>query len=227
MAQYPRVLPLGDTGLSIEFGECIDPALHDRVLAFAETVQAGQFPGVTEVVPTYRAVAVYFDPLHTEGPQLASQLELLASRVPAQPTHAGTLFTVPVVYGGEWGPDLQTVAQLAGLSAEAVVRLHTGTIYRVFMLGFSPGFPYLGPVPPALAVPRLAEPRATVPAGSVGLAGAQTGIYPSDSPGGWRLIGRTPVRIVEWARPEPFLIRPGDRVRFVAITPEEFTPASP
>ncbi len=224
---YPRVLPLGDAGVTVEFGEGIDPLINDRALAFAEAVQASALPGVTEVVPTYQAVAVYFDPRRLQGHRLAAKLESLARESPGTRTHSGRLLTVPVVYGGDYGPDLETVGELTGLSAAAVILLHTKEPYRVFMLGFSPGFPYLGPVPPALAVARLAEPRASVPAGSVGLADGQTGIYPSDSPGGWRLIGRTPLALVDWARSDPFRLHPGDGVQFVPITSDEFARFTP
>ncbi|GMV48737.1 MAG: 5-oxoprolinase subunit PxpB [Nitrospira sp. NTP2] len=141
----------------------------------------------------------------------------------ARPRRSPRRHTIPVWYGDEAGPDLLDLAQSVDLTADAVIALHASVTYRVFMLGFSPGFPYLGRVPDRIAVPRLATPRTRVEAGSVGIAGPQTGIYPQSSPGGWRIIGRTPVRLFALDRPHPFLLAPGDRVRFVPIGKEEFT----
>lgn len=217
-----RILPLGDTGLTVEFGDAIDPAINERVLAFARAVEGLRLPGVSEVVPTYRSATVYFDPVVVDAGALAERLRGLAGGLPALEPRAPRIIEIPVAYGGEFGPDLPDVADRAGLSADAVVTLHGSVEYRVYMLGFSPGFPYLGKVPDAIAVPRLAEPRARVAAGSVGIAGSQTGIYPHESPGGWRLLGRTPLRLYDPARARPFLLAAGDRVRFVAISREEF-----
>lgn len=212
---YPRVVPAGDNGWTVEFGEVIDPAVNDRVLAFAEALEARLPTGVVEVVPTFSAATVYFDPLVADADRLADRLRALAAAPPAASGRASRLLEVPVRYGGEDGPDLEAVAREAHLSEARVVALHASVEYRVYMLGFTPGFPYLGRVPEAIALPRLATPRVRVPAGSVGLAGTQTGIYPMESPGGWRLIGRTPLRLYDPARDQPFLLEPGDRVRFV------------
>lgn len=220
--RYPRVLAAGDAALTVEFGERIDPKLHERVVAFARAVETLAFKGFVEVVPTYRSVTIYFDPVVTEAGLLAECLIPLAERTPPSALRRPRRLDIPVVYGGEFGPDLPEVASAANLSPEEAIALHASVDYRVFMLGFSPGFPYLGPVPDKLAVPRLGTPRAKVPAGSVGIAGPQTGIYPIESPGGWRLIGRTPLRLYDPSRPKPFLLEPGDRVRFIPISPEEF-----
>ncbi len=222
MSIYPRVLPLGDSGWTIEFGETIDPTLNDRVLALTDALEKLSVPGVIEMVPTYRSVAVYGDPLLEEATPLADRLLDLASTTgtsaPRKPRHV----EIPVLYGGDCGPDLVDLASMAGLSPEDVVASHQSVTYRVYMLGFSPGFPYLGSVPETIAAPRLAEPRAKVPPGSVGIAGFQTGIYPQESPGGWRLIGRTPVELYDPGRTNPFLLQAGDQVRFVAIAQCEF-----
>lgn len=208
-------MPAGDSGWTVEFGEAIDPAVNERVLAFAAALEARPPDGVVEVVPTFCSATVYFDPLVADAERLAGRLRALAAAPPAASGRASRLLEVPVRYGGEDGPDLEAVAREARLPAERVIALHASVEYRVYMLGFTPGFPYLGKVPEAIALPRLATPRARVPAGSVGIAGSQTGIYPMESPGGWRLIGRTPLRLYDPTRDRPFLLAPGDRVRFV------------
>lgn len=222
MPQYPRILPLGDAGFLVEFGDSIDLAVNDRVVSFARAVERARVPGVVEVVPTYRSAAVYVDPAETDLASLTERLSTLAGNLPMDPADRRRTVTIPVLYGGEAGPDLPALAERAGLSVEEAIALHASVEYRVYMLGFSPGFPYLGMVPDAIAAPRLPEPRINVPAGSVGIAGRQTGIYPQDSPGGWRVIGRTPLVLYDPARTEPFLLEPGDRVRFVPIDRREF-----
>jgi KipI family sensor histidine kinase inhibitor len=218
-----RVVLAGDSAVVVEFEERIDPAVNDRVLALARSIEAAALVGVRDVVPTYRSAAVYFDPLKTDVSALLARLEAEAARSGgSQASTAGTEkarppIRIPVCYGETFGPDLDDVAALGGIDAEEVVSLHCGRTYRVFMLGFLPGFAYLAPVDERIAAPRLATPRARVPAGSVGIAGAQTGIYPSESPGGWRLIGRTPVKPFDAQRREPFLFKAGDRVEFYPV----------
>jgi KipI family sensor histidine kinase inhibitor len=222
MPQYPRILPLGDAGFLVEFGDSIDLAVNDRVVSFARAVERARVPGVVEVVPAYRSAAVYVDPVETDLASLREALGTLTGNLPMDPADRRRIVTIPVLYGSEAGPDLPALAERAGLSVEEAITLHASVEYRVYMLGFSPGFPYLGTVPDAIAAPRLPEPRINVPAGSVGIAGRQTGIYPQDSPGGWRVIGRTPLVLYDPARTEPFLLEPGDRVRFVPIDRREF-----
>lgn len=222
MALYPRVLPAGDAAMTVEFEETIDPGINDRVLAFARGVERLALPGVIETVPTYRSATVYFDPILVDAGSLAERLKALAEALPPPPSQVRRTVQIPVVYGGESGPDLADVAAFARLSVEEAIALHASVCYRVYLLGFVPGFPYMGPVPDALAMPRLAEPRARVPAGSVGIAGSQTGIYPIESPGGWRLIGRTPLRMYDKSRLQPFLLEAGDWVQFLPIGREEF-----
>lgn len=222
MATYPRILPAGDAALTVEFGDTIAPRINDRVLAFVRRVARARLRGLVEVVPTYRSATVYVDPLRCDWARLTTTVERLARRPVSGARRPGKLVRIPVVYGGEFGPDLAELARQAGLSPQAVIRLHSATEYRVYMLGFSPGFPYLGAVPNRIARPRLAEPRKSVPAGSVGIAGWQTGIYPQASPGGWLLIGRTPLALYAPRAPSPFALTPGDRVRFVPIPREEY-----
>lgn len=221
-AQPFRLLPLGDAALTVEFGNEIDPALNERVIAFADALRAQGWPGIGDIVPTYRSMTIHVDPLRLDLATLSDRLFQFARTAPTSRTTSCTRHRIPVLYGGSWGPDLEELADFANLSVAEVISLHTSIEYRVYMLGFTPGFPYLGIVPEPLAMPRLATPRASVPAGSVGIAGSQTGIYPSATPGGWRLIGRTPVTVYRPADAKPFLLSPGDLVRFEPIKPEEF-----
>jgi inhibitor of KinA len=189
-------------------------------------VRAAEVPGIRDIVPTYRSVAVYFDPLRTDYPRLMARLKESAAlctveRPPAEESVCGAAaaIQVPVCYGGEFGPDLGTVAAFGRMTEADVIKLHTSRTYRVYMLGFVPGFAYMGIVDERIAAPRHAEPRHRVPAGSVGIAGAQTAVYPSATPGGWQLVGRTPLVPFDLARNRPFLFEPGLAVQFQAIDP--------
>jgi KipI family sensor histidine kinase inhibitor len=172
---------------------------------------------VLEVAATAAAVTIYFDALKVTAGQLRERLGELASRPSGAPQRRARCHRIPVRYGGEDGPDLLDVARWAGLSPDEIVRRHSAVDYHVYAMGFAPGFPYLGIVPPECAMPRLSTPRKLVPAGAVGVAGSQTGIYPSDGPGGWRIIGRTSVQLFSPAIRRPFLMAPGDSVRFVPV----------
>lgn len=221
-AQTFRLLPLGDAAVTVEFGNEIESALNERVIAFADRVRAQAWEGMRDVVPTYRSVTIHVDPQYLDVSSLTDRLLRLSHTVPHSSTSSGRQHRIPVLYGGEWGPDLEDVAAFAKISVPDAIRLHASVPYRVYMLGFSPGFPYLGSVPEPLAMPRLVTPRTTVPAGSVGIAGSQTGIYPTSTPGGWRLIGRTPLNLYRPSSSKPFLLKPGETVRFEPIGPEEF-----
>jgi KipI family sensor histidine kinase inhibitor len=214
MTDAYRIVSAGDSALILEFEDRIDPAINARAVGVADRVASVKLSGVRDVVPTFRSVAVHFDPLRTNVAELTARLENEASRPFDEVADVRPIIRVPVAYGGDLGPDLQEVADAAGITAADVVRRHAAPIYRVFMMGFLPGFAYMGTVDSTIALPRRATPRVRVPAGSVGIAGQQTGVYPSESPGGWRLIGRTAVKPYDSARPEPFLFRPGDRVKF-------------
>ena len=209
-----RVVDAGDSGLLLELEATIDPAVNAHAIAIASAVAAEHRAGVRDVIPAFRSVAVHFDPLVADVDALREALRRAADTAPA--ARDGALVEVPVAYGGEDGPDLDEVAAFAKLPPAAVVERHCGTEYRVFMLGFLPGFAYLGTVDTAIAAPRKATPRTRIPAGSVGIAGRQTGIYPRQSPGGWQLIGRTAVTVFDPLREPASLFAPGDRVRFVA-----------
>lgn len=217
-----RIVPAGDSALIVEFEERIDRAVNARVLALAERLTADPVAGVLDVVPTYRSVAVYFDPLRTRHAALVSRLSHEASVEALAPTRVPDTVHVPVCYGGEFGPDLPAVAAFGGLTEPAAIELHTRPAYYVFMLGFAPGLAYMGSVDRRIAAPRRETPRLRVPRGSVGIAGEQTGIYPADSPGGWQIIGRTPLKPFDTTRANPFLMRAGDEVRFRAIDRAEF-----
>src|SRR5574341_1545689 len=221
-AQHFRLLPLGDAALTVEFGQEIDPAVNEQVIAFAETMRTQRWEGVFDVVPTYCSVTIHVDPLSLDLNTLTNRLLQFSHTVSHSSTSSGRHHTIPVLYGGEWGPDVEDVAAFAKMSVAEVIRLHASVLYRVYMLGFSPGFPYLGSVPAPLAMPRLATPRTRVPAGSVGIAGNQTGIYPTSTPGGWRLIGCTPVALYRPTSSTPFPLSPGDLVRFEPIGPQDF-----
>jgi len=172
-------------------------------------------------VPTYRSVTVYFDPLKIDWPALEQRLNEEAAK-PRDIAPSPAPVQIPVCYGGEFGPDLDDVAEFAHVGTDDVIGLHTAAAYRVFMLGFLPGFPYMGVVPERIAAPRRSTPRRVVPAGSVGIAGPQTGVYPLASPGGWQLIGRTPLRLFDTERTNPFLVGAGDAVQFFAISADEY-----
>lgn len=215
-----KVLPLGERGLLIELGDDLDPGINAQARALADRL--GGLPGVEDVVPTLRSVLVVFDPLSADPALIIDNAEQALPALSAAARGSGRIIEVPVVYGGPSGPDLEDVAAQGGRSPEQVIREHAGVEYTVYMVGFRPGFPYLGILPEPLHVRRLPAPRVRVPEGSVGLADAMTGIYPLASPGGWRLIGRTPLAIYEPMEADPILLRPGDRVRFTPVREASF-----
>lgn len=214
------VIPLGDNALLIQLGEAITEDTHLRVRAVADALDNAKLDGVLEIVAAFTSVAVHYDPLRLGAElgsfdQLRGRVRAIAQSARASKIGEGPLVDVPVSYGGEFGPDLPALAERAGLTEAAFIEAHAAATYTVYMIGFSAGFPYLSGLPQRLASPRHATPRATVPAGSVGIAGNQCGIYPFSTPGGWQLIGRTPLRIFEPAASPPALFSPGVRVRFV------------
>jgi len=207
---------LGDSCVALQFDAEIDPAVNAHCIALAAALEQRALPGVRDVVPTYNAVTVHFDPLTTDHQALESALDHLAAvTLETTNTEARTI-EVPVSYGGAAGPDLPAVAKFARCSEAEVVQLHTQVVYRVYMLGFLPGFAYMGSVDARIAMPRLETPRMRVAGGSVGIAGSQTGIYPCDTPGGWRIIGQTSAKVFDATKSDPFLFKAGDRVQFVA-----------
>jgi inhibitor of KinA len=217
-----RIVPSGDSAIVVELEARIDPEVNARAIRLADAVQAAAIAGVRDVVPTYRSVAVFFDPLRTDYGGLVEWLEHQADQPAGTPIEERPPISVPVCYDGELGPDLAAVAAFANMSPQDVITIHARATYRVFMLGFMPGFAYMGMLDPRIAMPRRSTPRVRVPCGAVGIAGLQTGIYPVETPGGWQLIGRTPLKPFDVTRPAPFLFQPGDAVRFVPIERDEF-----
>jgi inhibitor of KinA len=215
----PRIEALGDSALLVTFGDRIDRELNRRALRLAEAVEAIRNEGLGLPVPAYASVLVPFDPLSIEADRARTMItRLLETAVePAAHLKDSKLVELPVRYGGGDGPDLADVAAYHGIEPGDVIEAHASVEYEVFFLGFAPGFAYLGTLPESIATPRLPEPRVRVPAGSVGIAGSQTGVYPFELPGGWRLIGRTDAVLWDLRRDPPAFLRPGDRVRFVPV----------
>jgi KipI family sensor histidine kinase inhibitor len=211
----PRIREAGDAALLLQWEDVIDPLVNARAIAVAAAIQAMALPGLRDVVSTYRSVAIFFDPLLADPDTLRVALARL-DEAPIEVVHARTI-EVPVTYGDDAGPDLTAVAEWAGMTPTAVAERHASAEYRVFMLGFLPGFAYLGSVDDEIAAPRRETLRTRVPAGSVGIAGRQTGIYPRESPGGWQIIGRSPLRVFDPDRVPSALFKPGDHVRFVSM----------
>lgn len=232
-----QLSPLGDRAVLIQLGTMMDEATHRRVRAVYARLSARPVPGAIELVPAFTSVAVHFDPAlvpddsrgvgRSPYERFAAALETGLLDVSDQALPEPRLVDIPLCYGGVFGPDLEAVAQRHGLAPEELIRLHSEAVYSVYMLGFAPGFAYLGGLPPALATPRRDEPRTAVPAGSVGIGGSQTGIYPLVSPGGWNLIGRTPLRLFDARRTSPTLLAVGDRVRFQVIEHDDFDRLAP
>ncbi len=218
----PKFLPGGDSALFVEFGDTIDAELNRRVRELHLAIQEAGHPGVVESVPSYRSLLVYYEPRLVCAEHLMAELDRLARKAEESEFPRPMVIEIPTKYGGEHGQDLGFVARHNGLSLEEVIHLHSERDYLVYMLGFVPGFPYLGGISPRIRTPRLATPRARIPAGSVGIAGSQTGIYPADSPGGWRIIGRTPLELFDPAREPPALLQPGNYVRFTPTSEKEF-----
>lgn len=213
-----RVIDVGDACITLELEARVDPDVNDACLAVAHDVAQSNLPGVRDIVTTYHTVAVYMDPLVADREAVAEVLTRAARGDGSAHRRSGALHEIPVCYGDEFGPDLEAVARFARCSTEEVVRLHSERTYRVYMIGFLPGFAYLGKLDERIGMSRHETPRMRVEAGSVALAGFQTGIYPVDSPGGWRVIGRTWVRPFDLQRPEPSLFRPADMVRFLPVS---------
>lgn len=212
----PKILACGDAALTVEFGTTIDPRLNARVLALDARLAAG-VPGVVETVPTYRSLLVHYDPLVTDFERLSDALLALCADLPDTPTDA-RVWRIPVVYGGAFGIDLEDVAARHGISPAALIEKHSRPTYRVYMIGFLPGFSYLGGLDPAIATPRRESPRTHTPAGTISIGGVQALVASLAAPSGWHLLGRTPVRTFMHGREPTFLLGPGDRVRFEAIS---------
>jgi len=212
----------GDRAILIEFENRIHPDINRQVRSFSLALDEAKISDISEIVPAYCTVTVHYEPEKILYGDLIKRLEEILSSLSDAEIPPATVWELPVLYGGEEGPDLSFVAEHNGLDPKEVIRIHSEPEYLVYMLGFSPGFPYLGGMSPEISAPRLSAPRLEIPAGSVGIAGQQTGVYPLASPGGWQLIGRTPVRLYDAKREEPVLVKAGDYVKFRPVTREEY-----
>ena len=219
---FPKILPCGDSALSVEFGSVIDPLINQQVQALFSKLKSEPPLGLIDLIPTYRSLLVQYDPTVLSFKDLQKIIFSLGDLSKSVVETVGRTVEIPVFYGKDFGPDLMEVAAFLHLTEEEVIDIHSKALYHVYMIGFTPGFPYMGGLDPRLFTPRKKVPRELVPAGTVGIADQQTGIYPLDSPGGWQLIGRTPVKIFDLNREEVFYLKPGDRVKFKPISQEEF-----
>lgn len=217
-----RFVPVGDSAVNVEFGNEISVEINSSIRALDMAIEASGVKGVTETVPTYRSLLVYYDFEKISYKKLVSTLEKLLDEQTLTELPAAEVLEVPVLYGGEMGPDIKFVAENAGVSEAEVIKMHTEPDYLIYMLGFTPGFTYLGGLNEKIHTPRLQKPRVKIDAGSVGIAGGQTGIYPIDSPGGWQLIGRTPVKMYDPEREEPVLPKAGQYIHFFSIDQKEY-----
>ena len=221
-----RFLPAGDSAIAVEFGREIDLNINNQVAAMRTVIEAaideGKLKGIVELVPTYGSLLVVYDQLAVGYAGLIEQLKILAEGLEGVEIPDREVVEIPVVYGGEYGPDLGIVAQLNSLSEDEVIKRHSEAEYPIYMLGFVAGFPYLGGMDKSIAAPRKQTPRLKIPAGSVGIAGQQTGIYSVESPGGWQIIGRTPLKRYDADGEKPILLRAGQSIRFKPITEAEY-----
>ena len=217
-----RFLTTGDTSLCVEFGNEISPTLNTKIRAFTIALSGSGIPGIVETVPTYRSLMIHYDPEVIRYAPLLDRLRSLLDQLDRESVPPSEVLEIPVLYGGDVGPDLDFVARHNSKTPEEVVKIHTSAEYLIYMLGFTPGFTYLGGMSQEIAAPRLKNPRVKIPAGSVGIAGSQTGVYPIDSPGGWQLIGRTPVRMYDAGRDKPILPEAGQYIKFYPIDQAEF-----
>lgn len=220
MNAFFEACPAGEAGLHLVFGDQIGREAAGALRDIAQRIRSAELPGVLDVVPGYVSLFVAFNPLLWTHSELRAAIASLPEAASAPGERR--LVRIPVCYGGEFGPDLADVAASGGMSEEAAASVHAEREYDVYFLGFTPGFGFMGEVDERIALGRLPSPRTAVAPGSVGIAGRQTGVYPVVSPGGWRIVGRTPVRMYRPDDPDPILLRPGDRVRFERITPEQF-----
>ncbi|MEH7441171.1 5-oxoprolinase subunit PxpB [Bacillus sp. JJ1122] len=217
-----EIIPLGDLAVRISFGDSIKEETNARIRQFILKLEKEKVPGVIEWVPAYTSVTVYYEPERITYANVKRKLEEVYLSPAESQLPAPIVYEIPACYGGEMGSDLAFVAKYHGLREQDVINLHANREYLIYMMGFMPGFPYLGGMPEKLAVPRLEQPRFSVFPGSIGIGGSQTGIYPSDAPSGWRIIGATPIRLYDPKKPEPFLLSAGNYIKFVPINQEEF-----
>lgn len=217
-----RILTVGDCAVSVEFGQEISLEINHKVMALKMVLEQKPIRGIVELIPTYCSLLIQYDPMDLRYGQLRDRLEALVTQLDEVEMPPKQVVEIPVAYGGEYGPDLGEVARAHNISEEEVIKLHSEPEYPIYMLGFVAGFPYLGGMNKAIATPRKKSPRLKIEAGSVGIAGEQTGIYSVESPGGWQIIGRTPLKLYDVNRNEPVLLKAGQYIKFKPITKEEF-----
>ncbi len=213
---------MGDQGLLLEFGDEISQEINEKVRRMALAIRKEAIQGIVETVPTYRSLLILYHPLTLPLDELKERVQRIEEGLQDNPLPEPKLTEIPVAYGGVYGPDLEGVAKHCSISTEEVIRLHCSKPYFIYMIGFMPGYPYMGELPEALITPRLKTPRLSVPKGSVAIAQKQTGIYPMESPGGWQIIGRTPVELFDPERDPPSFLQMGGQVQFYPITEKEF-----
>jgi len=212
----------GDRGLLVEYGDVIDPDVNNKVRSMAIIMEKESSKSVIETIPTYRSLLIIYDPAITNPTKLEKEILALEERISQIKIPPPDTVEIPVCYGGEFGPDIQFVADHNSITKDDVIRIHSGAEYQIYMIGFTPGFPFLGGLPKELHTPRLETPRSFVPERSVGIANNQTGIYPLASPGGWQLIGKTPLRLFAPEHSNPFIYKVGDRIKFKPISAEDY-----
>ena len=217
-----RYLVAGDSAVCVEFGNEISPEINKKIRAFKIAVEKSDIPGIVETVPTYRSLLVHYHPEVIGFKALTEEFDKLMGSLSSIPIPPPTVIEIPVLYGGEMGPDIENVAEHNHKTVEEVIKIHTSEEYLIYMIGFIAGFPYLGGMSKEIATPRLKIPRVKIEVVSVGIAGEHTGIYPVASPGGWQLIGRTPLKLYDADREKPVLLEAGQYIKFAAVTEEEY-----
>ena len=222
MYEKAQYLICGDSALNIEFGNEISEEINKKIRAASALIENREISGISEVVPTYRSLMIHYDPLIIEYEELISILKGIEENIKNVELYSPEIIEIPVLYGGQYGPDIENVVMHNKLTVEEVIKIHTSAEYLIYMLGFTPGFPYLGGMDKRIATPRLHSPRTKIPAGSVGIAGEQTGIYPVQSPGGWQLIGSTPIELFNPDSENPILLKSGNHIVFKSIDEEEY-----
>jgi KipI family sensor histidine kinase inhibitor len=220
--QNIRILTEGDSSLLVEFGDEICPEINQKISATVQLLKKQQVEGVVDLIPAFCSLLINYDPRVISFEEISQRVQGILKVDVKAGTRKKKIYEIPVCYGGAYGPDIETIASHAGLSVEEVIRIHASRDYLIYMLGFLPGFCYLGGLDERIHTPRLSNPRIKISAGSVGIGGSQTGIYPLDSPGGWQLMGMTPVKTYDPSRDTPILVEAGDYIRFVPIDEAEF-----
>ena len=220
--QNVKIMTAGDSSILIQFGNAIDPDINAKIAATVQLMKEQHIEGVVDIIPAFCSLLINYDPRVISYDEMKTRMEKILSVEIAAGARKKKVYEIPVCYGGEFGPDLSTIAEHAGLSEQEVINIHSSTDYLIYMLGFLPGFTYLGGLDERIHTPRLANPRIRIPAGSVGIGGSQTGIYPMDSPGGWQLMGMTPVKTYDPDREVPILVEAGEYIRFIPVDRAEY-----